>query len=54
MEIEKNGKMYQVKETSSKWIIKDMDGKVKLSYELSKNEFANQNEVETYFRATDI
>lgn len=31
-----------------------MDGKVKLSYELSKNEFANQNEVETYFRATDI
>lgn len=54
MEIEKNGKMYQVKETSSKWIIKDMDGKVKLSYELSKNEFANLNEVETYFQATAI
>lgn len=54
MEIEKNGKIYQVKETSSKQIIKAMDGKVKLSYELSKNEFANQNEVETYFRATDI
>ena len=54
MEIEKNGKMYQVKETSLKWIIKAMDGKVKLSYELSKNEFASLNDVETYFQATDI
>lgn len=54
MEIEKNGKVYEVKETSSKWIIKAMDDKVKLLYELSKSDFESLKEAEAFFQKTDI
>ncbi len=54
MEIKKNGKTYEVNETSSKWIIKAMDGKVKLVYELSKGDFGNIDDVQEYFRMLEV
>ncbi len=49
MEIAKGGKTYEVNETASKWIIRAMDGKVKLTYELSKRDFESIDDVQNYF-----
>ena len=49
MEIVKDGKVYEVNETASKWIIRAMDGKVKLAYELSKRDFESIDDVQNYF-----
>lgn len=54
MEIMKNGKSYNVSETASKWIIKAMDGKVRLVYELSKSEFKSIDDVQEYFRKLEV
>ena len=54
MEIEKNGRIYEVEETQTKWIIKALDGKVKLSYELQKKDFETLEEVEAYFANIDL
>lgn len=54
MEITKDGKTYKVDETASKWIIRVMDGKVKLVYELSKQDFENIDDVQGYFRTVEI
>ena len=54
MEIVKDGKAYEVNETASKWIIRAMDGKVKLTYELSKQDFESINDVQDYFRTLEV
>lgn len=54
MEITKGGKTYKVNETTSEWVVKAMDGKVKLSYKLSKNDFGSISDVRKYFRELDI
>lgn len=54
MEIVKNGKAYEVNETASKWIIRAMDGKVKLKYELSKKDFESIDDVQDYFRTLEV
>lgn len=54
MEITKGGKVYEVNETASKWVIKSMDGKVKLTYELSKRDFESIDDVQDYFRTLEI
>ena len=53
MEITKDGKTYEVKETASKWRIKALDGKVKLTYELSKQDFESIDDVQDYFRTLE-
>ena len=54
MEITKDGETYKVNETTSEWIVKAMDGKVKLTYKLSKNDFGSIGDVQKYFRELDI
>jgi hypothetical protein len=54
MEITKDGNVYEVDETVSKWIIRAMDGKVKLTYELSKRDFESIDEVQDYFRTLEV
>ena len=54
MKITKDGKTYKLNETASKWIIKVMDGKVKLTYKLSKNDFGSISDVRKYFKELDI
>lgn len=54
MEITKDGETYKVNETASKWIVKAMDSKVKLIYELSKNDFESIDDIQEYFRKLDI
>lgn len=54
MEIVKDGKAYKVNETASKWIIRAMDGKVKLAYELSKRDFESVDDVQDYFRTLEV
>lgn len=54
MEIVKDGKAYEVNETASKWIIRAMDGKVKLAYELSKRDFESVDDVQDYFRTLEV
>ena len=53
MQIEKDSKIYDVTETSTKWVIKALDGKVKLNYELSKKDYKTLEEVEEYFQKLD-
>ncbi len=54
MKIAKNGNTYEAVETVSKWIIKAMDGKVGLKYELSKNDFNSFEEVRDFFEKLKI
>ncbi len=54
MEITKNGKAYKVDETDLKWIIKAMDGKVKLVYELPKSDFESIDDIREYFENLEI
>ncbi len=54
MEIAKDGKVYEVNETASKWIIRAMDGKVKVAYELSKRDFGSIDDVQDYFRTLEV
>lgn len=54
MEITKDKKTYEVSETASKWIIRAIDGKVKLTYELSKNDFNNFEEARDFFEKLKI
>lgn len=54
MEIAKDGKVYEVNETASKWIIRAMDGKVKLAYELSKRDFESIDDVQNYFGTLEV
>ena len=54
MEIVKDGKAYEVNETATKWIIRAMDGNVKVAYELSKRDFGSIDDVQDYFRTLEV
>ena len=54
MSIEKNGTTYEVTETAAKWTLKAMDGKVSLSYEVSKKDCETLEELKEYVAGNDI
>lgn len=54
MKIIKDGKTYEVNEMASKWVIKAMDGKVELKYELPKRDFESIDEVQEYFGKFEV
>lgn len=54
MTVEKNGKSYEVTETATKWQLKTGEGKVKLSYEVSKDDCATLEELRQYIADNDL
>ncbi len=54
MEIIKNGKAYEVKESSAKWIVKATSGIMNVSYEVSKTDCETFDDLKRYIEETDI
>ena len=54
MEVVKNGKTYEVTETTQKWSIKNKLGIMSISYDVSKKDCATIEELQRYVNETDI
>ena len=54
MEVVKNGKTYEVTETTQKWNIKNKLGIMSISYDVSKKDCATIEELQKYVDETDI
>ncbi len=54
MEILKNGKTYEVKETSAKWIIKATSGIMDISYDISKKDCETFEDLKKYVEEAEV
>lgn len=49
----KNGKEYVVMEYQDKWVLKKVDGRLVVKFELSKLDYPTIEELEAYFNGCD-
>jgi hypothetical protein len=54
MIVEKNGKIFSISEQSKKWVIKSNSGKLSVSYDVSKDLCATEDELREYIKSSDL
>lgn len=54
MDIEKNGKTYIVFEHTTKWVVKLNSGKLSVSYDVSKDICATEDELYDYIQSSNL
>ncbi len=54
MIVEKNGKAYSISEYSTKWVVKLSSGKLSVSYDISKDLCANEDELRKYIESSNL
>lgn len=54
MIIEKNGKIYTVAETNSKWSLKSDSGKISIVYDVPKEMCKSEEELRDYVLTNDV
>ena len=54
MIVKKNGKIYSVSEHSTKWVVKSNSGKLSVSYDVSKDLCATEDELREYIQSSEL